>query len=164
VATTAYCTLTDVKNILSTNGVTLRLDDSPPTSADGDVLDDASRLIDEHLLLCYTEANLALSPWVKHATALIAAVHLCERRNNPPPNALVRRYERYMTRLEQGRLGQFMVPDIPSRVENVPRLINGRVVLAPTPHFRVQAARSTGTPESYASRQDMLDILNWWAF
>lgn len=159
-ATTAYCVMNDVKNILSTSGVTLRLDDTPPTAADGDVIDDASRLIDEYLLLFYSEANLALSPWVKHRCAEMAAYLLCERRGNPVPTGLARRYERCEERLEKARLGQLWVPDIPMRKAAVPVLSNVRVRLAPVPHTVVEKVRSTGTVSDYPQREDILDPLD----
>lgn len=160
-ATTAYCVLADVKNILSTSAVTLRLDDTPPTAADGDVLDDASRLIDEHCLLFYSEANLALSPWVKHRCAEIAAYLLCERRGNPVPTGLVRRFKRALERLEKCRLGQLWIPDIPMRKAAVPVLSNVRTVLAPVPHTRVQKARSTGSVGDYPQLTDRMDPLDY---
>lgn len=156
-----YCTLNDVKDVLSESGVKLRLDDLPPTAADGNILDEASATIDEYCLLGYSAANLAVSRWVKHRCKVIAAVLLCGRRNCPIPSALEKRYDKLIEDLERVRIGKLFVPDIPMSAANVPQLINGRVALHPIPHFRVQKARSMGQPTNFAEKVDYLDILDY---
>ncbi len=156
-ATALYCSLSDCANRLSSAGVALRLDDGPP-AYDGDVIQDASRVIDEHLLLYYTEQNLAISPWVRQRATDIAVVHLAERRGNPAPTGLARRYERTLERLEMCRVQRLFVPDIPMRKACAPTLSNVRVVLAPVPRTVVQRARSTGTVSDYTQMLDHLDI------
>jgi Protein of unknown function (DUF1320) len=157
IATTLYCSLSDCADRLSSAGVALRLDDGPP-SFDGSVLQDASRTIDEFLLLWYTEANLAVSPWVRQRCTDIAVVHLAERRGNPAPSGLARRYERTLERLEMCRLGRLNLPDVPMRKAAAPTLSNVRTVLAPVPRTVVQRARSTGTVSDYTQMLDHLDI------
>lgn len=157
-ATTLYCSIDDVKNRLSANGVTLRMDDSPPTSY-GDVLDDASRTIDEYCLLRYTEANLDASPWVKHKCADIATFLLCERRGNPPPRGIAGKFERAMERLELVRTFKMAIPDIPERRTAVPTLSQPRIRLDPNPRTVIERKRGStrNYPEDYAQHTDRLE-------
>lgn len=155
-ATTAYCSLNDVKNRLGTLGVQLRLDDTPPTSADGDVLDEASREIDGGCLRKYTEANLALSPWVKHRCADIATFFLCQRRLNAVPAAATQRYTKAMELIEKVRKGYYKIPDIPARSTSAPHLANQHVQNEPSPRVVIERARSTEKPTDYAQRGDLL--------
>lgn len=159
-ATTLYCTMDDVSNRLSAAGVTYRLDDVPPDPTDGDVLDEASRTIDEHCLLFYTEQNLALSPTVKHWCANIAANLLCERRGNPVPGGIERKFDRTMKSLERVQRGR-QIADIPMRKACVPVLSQPRIRLDPFPHTVIEKSGSTGTPEGYNQRRDSLDYLDW---
>lgn len=160
-ATSLYCSLNDVKNRLSTAGVTYRIDDTPPDATDGDVLDEASRIIDDYCLLHYAEAQLAVSPIVMHWTANIAAMLMCERRGNPVPVGIHSKYERTLKRLERVQLGATLIADIPMRKTQVPVLSNVRVRLDPFPRTVVEKRRSTGTPENYKQHSDKLDFLDY---
>lgn len=160
-ATALYCALTDVKNVLSTTGVTLRMDDTPPDSDDADILDAASREVDQYCLSAYSEENLAVSPWVKHKCKIIAAVMYCERRGNDVPGSLQRRYDAIIKRFEKVETGQVIIPDIPMRKTACPILSNVRVVQHPTPMTVVTTKRSTGEVQDYTQRKDDVDPLNW---
>lgn len=158
--TTAYCSITDVQNRLSAEGVTLRTDDSPPTSY-GEVITEASTEIDEYCLHRYTAANLAVSDWVRFRASVIAAVLLCERRGNPVPRSLEKRYDKLMERLEKVREGTLNIPDLAMRKEEVPVLSNVRIRLDPFPRTVVENNRSTGTPEGYRQHADQTDWLDY---
>lgn len=158
-ATTAYCTIGDIQNRLSATGVTSRTDDTPPDDY-GDVIDEASRIVDESCLLMYSEANLAASGVVKHWTANIASFLLCERRGNPVPVGIASKYERVMETLDKVLLHGRQIPDIPMRKVGAPVLSNVRVQLAPVPHTVVERSRSTGKPDGYRQRNDVLDYVN----
>ena len=123
-----YCTIADVQNRLSADGVTYRTDDTPPTTY-GDVLDEASREIDFYCLARYDEALLASSNWVKHQCAVIAAFLLCERRGNPVPRGIAGKYERTIEKLEKVQLGTVAVPGIVERRTAVPTMSNVRIRL-----------------------------------
>lgn len=155
-ATTAYCTEDDIENRLSTTGVTLRTDDTPPTAL-GDVIDDASTLIDEHCRLRYTPAVLAASDWVNQRATDLAACLLCERRGNPPPASIQRKHDRAMERLELVRRGLLQIPDVGMRKSEVPVLSNQRVRLDPHPRVQTQKSKSTGTQEGYKTNNDRFD-------
>jgi phage gp36-like protein len=157
-----YCLIADVQNRLSADGVTYRTDDTPPVSY-GDVLDDASRTIDEYLLGRYSDGVLSANGWVKHRCADIAAYLLCERRGNPPPSGIARKYEAAIEKLEKVRLGRLAVPGAPARVTDAPRMSNMRVRLDPFPHSVVERNRSPmrDTPTDYRQTADVLD---WWQY
>ncbi len=154
--TIPYCSLTDLQNRLSADGVTYRTDDDPPTLY-GDVIIDASSQIDEHLYFLYDPTQLALSDWVRERCADLAAYLLCERRGNPPPPGIASKYERAMDRLEKVRLGQLAVPNLPVMKSMAPVLSNCRIQLFPWPRVVVEPSNSTGTPAGYVQFQDVLD-------
>ncbi len=157
VITTAYCDLNDIKNRLSAVGVQLRTDDFPPDTL-GDVIDEASREVDEYCQPRYG-TNLSASNIVKHWTATIAAAMLCERRGNPVPNSLARRYQKTLESMEAVLLHGRVIPDIAERKAGVPTMTNVHTQLIPYPHTVVEAGarRSTGTAEGYTRNRDVID-------
>jgi phage gp36-like protein len=160
VATTLYCTAGSLDNRLSREGVDFRTDDMPPDAL-GDVLEEASREIDEYALLNYAEADLGASPVVAQWCTTIAAVHLCERRGNPVPGSLIRKYDKIIEKLEKVQTGALQIPEIPMRRTNVPQLSNHRIRLDPHPRSVVERSRSTGTAKNYVQHVDRLD---WWDY
>jgi len=162
-ATTPYCTRQDLINRLSATGVIDRADDGPPAEL-GDVIDNASTIIDEHCLLLYTPARLAVSDWVNQRATDIAASLLCERRGNPVSQGIAKPYERTMLRLEQVRLGVLSIPDIAARREAVPAMSNLRVRLDPVLRVVVERRRSAGPPvEDYQQHYDRLEFFHYGA-
>jgi phage gp36-like protein len=155
--TAAYCQLIDIQNRLSAAGVAARVDDTPPTTL-GDVIDEASRKVDEHCQTRYG-TNLSKSNIVKHWTATIAATLLCERRGNPVPNSLARRYQETMDAMEHVLLHGRLIPDIAERKAGVPVMSNVHTQLLPYPHTVVETGtrRSTGKPEQYTQNKDVID-------
>ncbi len=158
---TPYCVLADIQNRLSVVGVTARIDDTPPTTL-GDVIDEASRMVDRYCQTRYG-ANLALSNIVKHCTANIAAMFLCERRGNPVPIGIQRKYDRDLEFMEKVEAYGKLIPDIAETKAGVPTLSNVHVQLVPYPHTVVEAGvrRSTGTPQGYTQNRDTLDSFNY---
>src|SRR5712671_5774094 len=94
--TVLYCSMNDVVNVLSQSGVDLRLDDIPPAPTDGDVLNDASTIIDEFCANRYSPTWLVQSDWIRHRCKNIAAFLLCERRGNPVPSGVQTQWDRYV--------------------------------------------------------------------
>jgi hypothetical protein len=142
-----YCTMADLQNRLSVEGVALRIDDVP-LEVLGDVLTDAGTQVEEHCLLRYSPGALAASEWVHQRATDIAVVLLCERRGNPAPASAVRKHDRAMERLEQCRLGQ----------SNAPVLSTPRIRLDPVPQTVIVKSRSTGNPEGYSQKVDYPDF------
>ncbi len=159
--TAVYCTANDIANRLSAAGVAARVDDSPPDVL-GDVLDEASREVDEHCQPRYG-SNLASSNIVKHWCATIAATMLCERRGNPVPNSLARRYQKTMESMEAVLLHGRLIPDIAERKAGVPTMSNVHTQLVPSPRTVVEAGvrRSTGKAEGYTRNTDNIDNYNY---
>lgn len=155
--TLAYCTANDIYNRLSQDGVTYRTDDIPPTTL-GDVIGDASAIIDEHCYFLYDPVNLQGVDWVRHRTADIATFLLCERRGNPVPQSIARKYEYAMDRLQKIQLGIRQIPGVPVRKSAAPVMSNVRVRLDPFPRVVVERSNSTGTPENYSQNTDRLDF------
>lgn len=159
-----YCTLTDVYNRLSREGVDLRLDDAPP-DVDADVLDDAASIIEEFCRVQYAPAQLSASRWVNQRCTDIASYLLCERRGNPVPKSIERSWRQYVDndgrpgRLDLVRKGSLQIPDIPMRKEMVPRVSTMRTRLDPVgPRAVVEKYRSTGTAEGYKQRTDSTEV------
>ncbi len=157
VITAVYCDVNDIQNRLSAAGVAARVDDTPPDAL-GDVIDEASREVDSNCQTRYG-SNLQYSHIVKHWCTTIAATMLCERRGNPVPQSLARRYQKVMDEMDEVRLHGRNIPDIAERKAGVPQLSNMHAQLVPYPHSVVErsARRSTGTPEGYTQNRDIID-------
>ncbi len=168
-----YTTLQAIQNRLSINGVVLRMDDVPPSTL-GEVIEEASSIIDEHAAHRYTQANLATSNWIYFRATDIACYLLCERRGNPVPIGIAQRYERAIAKLEQVYNGRFNIWDIPERKSAIPTMSNMRIVLRPFPRAVVETGnlRSTGTVTQYQRNRDPaefyfgsnsgLDLAQWF--
>lgn len=158
VITAVYTTLTDIQNRLSAAGVAARVDDTPPDTL-GDVLTEASREVDEHCQPRYG-SNLPFSEIVHQWATTIAATMLCERRGNPVPNSLARRYQKVMDAMEAVRDHGRVIHDIAERKAGVPTMTNVHTQLVPFPHTVVESGvrRSTGTAEGYVRNRDVIDL------
>lgn len=158
--TVLYCTQDDVTNRLSLDGVAYREDDSPPGLL-GDILNDASAMVDEYVFFMYDPAQMATSDWVRHRTADIASYLMCERRGNPVPPGIAHKYERSIEKLAKVRSGQIAIPGLPVRKTMAPVLSNVRIRLDPFPRTVVERNRSTGKPAGYSRHDDRLDFLDY---
>jgi hypothetical protein len=143
-----YCALSDIQNLISATGVTLRTDDAPPSTL-GDVILMAGCEIDTHLWTQYAPADLVNNQAVTYWAAVLATVYLCLRRGNQPPAGLVEHYKRVMGHLEQGAKGKPVVPYCTRRKSFVPVLSAMRATMAPYPRAVVERSRSTGIPANY---------------
>lgn len=157
----AYCTLQDMQNRLSVMGVSLRVDDVPPTDL-GDVIIEASTVIDEYCFHRYTPTAMLTSAWVEYRATDIACYFLCERRGNPVPIGIAQRYERTMKKLERVYDGKFNIYDCPERRTPAPTMSNMRVIFRPFPRSVVETGtkRSTGQVTQYDRTRDPWDIVN----
>lgn len=155
-----YCTLTNIQDRLSVNGVNLRIDDVPPDTL-GDVIAEASTIVDEHLATRYDPIYLQQSGWVLYRATDIATFLLCERRGNPAPMSVGQRYERAMAAMERVRTGNANVWDTVERKTCAPTMTNVRVVLRPFPRSVCETGtlRSTGTVTDYARNRDPAELI-----
>lgn len=123
---TVYCTRTEVEAILSSAGVMARLDDGTSNSAAQAVavIEQASETVNIHCCRRYAVAALATSPWVKWATATIAARNACRRRANPVPGAIEQDYDEVMEKLKQILSAQLDLPNIAPAHDETPAVSN----------------------------------------
>lgn len=153
----AYCTLNDIKDVLSTEGVDLRLDDSPPSTY-ADVIDEASQSVAFYTWERYSDSTLAANLWIKHATKVVGALLLCERRGNPVPVGILERFGRYEKQLELIRTAKAKIPNAALRKSAVPVMSNLRAVTRPYPRIVVEGTQSTGHPENYSQNRDPIEL------
>ncbi len=131
-AVTAYCTTTQLTQLWSSFGMTVRLDDNEDGLADSGVADamieKATTTVNRYLLQRYTVAVCAASAWVKWATAFIAACDLARRRGNPVPEAMEEECQRYLDALQNILDGkENLITDdgvAPPELDNTPTVSN----------------------------------------
>jgi phage gp36-like protein len=158
----AYCAETDLQDLISSSGETLRIDDysagANQTALIARIIAKASAQVDLYLLKRYTAATLTASDWVKYATADLAMCILCRRRGNPVPEVFNAQCTTVMEQLQQIMDGLLALPGASERKDSVPVLSNVRTRLDPFPRTVVERSRSTGTPAGYAQATDRTDI------
>ena len=157
----AYCTATDIDNVLSSTGVDLRTDDGTEATLVAEVIEEADQEIEQAAHYLYTAASLATNVWVNHRAKDIAAFLLCERRGNPAPASLARKFDRAIELLEKVRIGGLLIPGAVMSKALAPTMSNVRSTLRPFPRSVIEKTRSTGKPEGYnQSNVDPLDRTN----
>lgn len=166
-ATTTYCTQSDVEAILSSTGVLLRGDDDEDgvieTGIVTNVLERASLWVNQY---CrprgYSVTDLAANDWVKYATAAKAAQLICRRRGNPVPSAIEVEVGELTDWLKNVHAGNAEIPDLAFSEHSSPALSNLLISgLFRSSKIRVQRITSTGgdskatprffTPGSFSS-------------
>ena len=152
-----YCTVADVKDILSDNGVLVRTDDDESGAVAGsgtestvqaNAVDRAASKMNMYLeQTAYTLVSLANNAWCKWCNATIAAVEFCKRRGNPVPQPLLEDFQWYMDMLMQLARGVFhAIPGTNPAVETSPTVSN--LTTEPYKHMPVRRRpfTSTGKP------------------
>jgi phage gp36-like protein len=155
-----YCTEDDVSARVSALGLSKRIDDDPAFLED--VIDEASSIIEEYLGRGYAldglpaVAESALNRAVRHWTANIATLLLCERRLNPVPAAAQKKFDRTIASLERVLAGVLEVSGLARRRTAAPLVSNARWKLAPQPHAVIERWRGTrrNQPSDYPQRLD----------
>lgn len=113
-----YCSVSHVQHLLSDRGVTYRADDdqSGVVASSGTEADAVANCIemaaaDMNVILqnfsLYDLDDLAGNEWCRWANAAKAAMLLCERRGNSPPNSVIQRaqqYDGYLQEIKAGRV------------------------------------------------------------
>ena len=158
--TAYYCDLADGQRVLSMAGVNARIDDDPLCYPY--LVDEASRDMDFFLWPHYSEAALSSSRWVRFKTAVFLAVLFCERRGNPVPKGLARKYNRTVLQLEMVQANQAQIPGLSRRRTSVPTLSNVRTRLDPFPRTVIERKRSgsANKPTDYPRHDDHSDQFN----
>jgi phage gp36-like protein len=160
-----YCSLSDIQNRLSDEGVNLRVDDKP--SVVDAVLQRAASKIDQYCRGRYDPTVLATSPWIKEACTTIACFYLASRRANPVPASLTADYEELLNPdgrhgdLRDIRSGALNIPEIAQRKPEIPVISQPRIRLDPFPRTVIEKNRGTGQASGYTQWQDRLDFLDY---
>lgn len=154
----AYCARADIENVISAAGVTLRIDDVPPTAL-GDVIDMAADEIDTFCWARYRPERLAESSIVRHWAAVIACAFLCLRRGNPVPPGVLDHYLRVQKHLDKVLAGTLPIAGVPQRKMSAPTVSIMRATQRPFPRAVVEKSRSTGKPEGIKQPLDPWDSM-----
>ena len=149
-----FCQQSDVEQILSINGVSLRLDDDNNGAISAaeqnrmtDCINAATETCRYYLYSKYTDAILATSNFVNRACAWLAAYELCATRGNPAPDSIIDEAERWEEKLKAICDNGKRVPGLPYRMSQAIRYDNTR--LNPRYNFRViRVERNTSSPVS----------------
>lgn len=111
-AVTLLCSQTDVENIWSAFGVSVRADDRDTVGNAQHIaamLEKSSADVQAYLLARYDAAVIAASTWCKWAAAIFCCVDMARRRGNAPPGPMFEEYTRYKTDLEAIRDGSLLL-------------------------------------------------------
>lgn len=130
---TLYCDEQDIRDILSEEGVDLRVDDDDDGAVNETeqlmitkALNQAAAKVNQYCVRFYTPAVLATS-WTVHEWASnIAARELCKRRGNPVPTSIEKEYEDTIEDMKAVAAGE-PIEDLVPRHQKGPRFSNGRV-------------------------------------
>lgn len=144
-----YCTITDLQHVLSSTGVSLRVDDGVAAEEVAECIEEADQEIEQATHYLYTAASITASVWIQHRAKNIAAYLLCCRRGNPGPASLEARYTRAIEQLEKVRLGQLLIPGAVMSKAAAPTMSNMAPSLRPHPRSVVETKKSTGKAEGY---------------
>lgn len=162
---TPYCSLTNLQDRLSDDGVNLRIDDKPTVITA--VINRASAKLEGYCRPRYDPTQLVNSAWALEAATSIALRYLCKRRGNPVPASIERDFQELISddgksgELQMVRRGSFQIPDIPMRKVDVPVMSNLHPRLDPFPRTTVERNNSTGTPTGYTQNVDRLDLWDY---
>lgn len=112
-----YCTISDIKSILSSAGVVYAVDDDRSGGNSTEEINYANDCIeraDAHiqmLVQTYYDVNqLPGNIWVKWCSATLAAVDIMTRRGEQVPSGLVYRWRQYQDALQRISIGQLQIP------------------------------------------------------
>lgn len=158
-----YCSIGDMHDILSRDGVALSKDDYPPSDY-GRALDKAGNQIEKFLYKRYDPDQLALSDLVRDWAAVIACYHLRTRRGNPVPPGLAALYEETIADLEEIKKAQNDIPHIAPRCAAAPGLSVKKPTLRPYPRTVVETSQGTktgGIPAGPDQHRDPYDRFGW---
>jgi phage gp36-like protein len=168
---TPYCTQSDVETILSSQGVTARVDDDDNGANDTGIvtacIEQASVTLNRYLLSRYDVATVSACSWAKWACAYCAAVYVMARRGLPVAESIQAEWKEFTETLESIRKGaQEMIGDtgpaaprntLGPRVSNL--VIDGRYKRQ---KIRVTPSNSVDGSVSSAQQHNIVDDGNNW--
>lgn len=159
---TLYCTLADIKELLSVNGTIGRADDDNDGSISATeqtyfdrAINWATSRVNLYCLAKYAASELVTSALVNEWAVLCAAYWLSCRRGNPPPGSFDDLYKSAIDDLKLIHSGSFQIPDIGYRDSAWPAWSNIRVDQGyPLRKIRVERPISESSPVPYSQPRD----------
>jgi hypothetical protein len=137
-----YAQLSDLQDILSANGVALRLDDVPPDTL-ANAINKAGNKVDFYLGRVYSPDQLVQSSLVVDWAAALACHFLCARRNNPVGVGCKTLYDDAIADMIEVKKGRSDIPGIPRRKGFVPTLSIKQVVQRPFNRGVIEVSRGS---------------------
>jgi phage gp36-like protein len=135
-STQTYCTLADIEAVWNPLSLLESVDDdgnatlSPAEEALVEqAIERAAGKMHSYLLLRYDLADLADNFWCRDCNAVLAAYFLATRTGSTAPDGLYFEYSRYLTDLANIRDGLLVLPEVVSRFEHGPSVMNYHVSL-----------------------------------
>lgn len=127
-----YTSADEVSDLLSSEGVDIRLDDDADEFVDSSellrldpgIINYATSKVNLYLGERYAAADLATSWQVHEWCTVIAAVMLCRRRANPVPKTLAKEQREAIEEMREVRVGDLSLSDIGERESSQPSLSN----------------------------------------
>lgn len=152
----AFCTIADVKDLLSDAGVLYRTDDDEGGTVGGsgtestvqaNAIERAATKMNMALQqTAYDLDDLADNEWCKWCNATLAAWELCKRRGSPVPQSILEDVEYYLDTLNQLKTGQLnAIPGTNPTRETTPTVTNYTTEPYKAMPVRRRSHISTGT-------------------
>lgn len=164
----AYCSLSDVQNVLSEDGVMRRTDDDPEDVLDSGevtaVIQTASSRIDMFLLQRYDTSALNSNDWVKWCCAYLSSCLLSKRRGNPCPESIAAECQQYIDWLKEIRDGVMNLPGAAPANDVLPS-VSSMTVDARFQRQKVRRVPSTstrGSPPNPIKQNNAWEWSNWY--
>lgn len=154
----AYTTQAEIQGLFSQVGVMIRLDDLDPPgfkNALEGFIDEATGIIDQYAQYFYDPADLANSTWVRRRCTWIACFLLSQRKGNPA--LFFRRYEEILDELERVKIGDLMIPGLPTSADLTPAMSN--LTVDERFHVRKLRVHTSISAGGTSSRQDIAPFL-----
>lgn len=127
-----YTDQAEINDLLSENGVNLRLDDDDDAAVDADelvritprIVNKATARCNLYLLERYDANQLADSWMVHHWATVIGAYMVCQRRGNVIPESLQQEYDQCIEEMQAVKDGDMSLGDVPQRESDQPTFSN----------------------------------------
>jgi len=151
-ATTTYCTRTDIDAILSIHAVDRMIDDDGDGAIEAGesalvttMIERAAGRINSRVEMRYTLSDLSSNDWIKFVNASIAAQMIARRRGNGVPPSLQEEVDEFLGDLDEILAGRMKIPEQNESLDYLPSVSVYDVRRGCQPSIRVDTRLSTGT-------------------
>lgn len=160
-----FTTAGELEMVLSTQGVDLRTLD-PPDGLIEYAIDYGTSMVRMKIVNQATAAQLAVSPFVRLAATIAAAVFLTSHGGEPVPASVAALWDRVDASLDAIFEGKAVVPDLvlPGDYGTGPTAVNIRVDLQRARIVRRVAASSMDTPAGYSPPTDYVGLYRYFGW